>query len=140
MDNDHIYKNTIPESLWNHDQQHASFIESEFKSLGLDTNIQHFTSFVNGSSRTAQNVHGILRSPRAEGTECIIMSAPWKTMNGDSNRHGIHLILNIAKYFKKWSFWAVDFIFLVTDDPTIGTYAWLQAYHGYEPSSKGFFN
>jgi glycosylphosphatidylinositol transamidase len=137
FENDHVYTDTLPEHLWNSDQEHASFIEFEFKSLGFDTTIQHFSSLVNGSIRTAQNVHGILRSPRAEGTECIIISAPWRTMDGSSNRDGIHLILNIAKYFKKWSYWAVDFIFLVTDDPTIGTYAWLQAYHGLEQSSDG---
>ena len=53
----------------------------------------------------------------------------------------VELLLNIAKYFKKWSFWAVDFIFLVPEDGVHGVHAWLQAYHGFEPSKdSGKFN
>jgi GPI-anchor transamidase subunit GAA1 len=51
---------------------------------------------------------------------------------------GIQLLLAFAHFAPKYSYWARDIIFLITDKGSYGTYAWLEAYHGQKPS-KGFF-
>lgn len=38
--------------------------------------------------------------------------------------------MSLAKLFKRNVYWAKDVILLVTDEGTLGTQAWLDAYHG----------
>jgi glycosylphosphatidylinositol transamidase len=50
-------------------------------------------------------------------------------MDGELNNSGVALVLTLARYFKRWSLWSKDIIFLITGDSTIGSQAWVDAYH-----------
>jgi glycosylphosphatidylinositol transamidase len=50
-------------------------------------------------------------------------------MEGKLNRSGVALVLTLARYFKRWSLWSKDIIFLVTADSKAGPQAWVDAYH-----------
>lgn len=39
------------------------------------------------------------------------------------------LVLTLARYFKRWSLWSKDIIFLFTPDSIAGPQAWVDAYH-----------
>jgi glycosylphosphatidylinositol transamidase len=45
------------------------------------------------------------------------------------NNSGVALVLTLARYFKKWSLWSKDIIFLISGDSTSGPQAWVDAYH-----------
>lgn len=55
--------------------------------------------------------------------------ASLKTMEGEHNYSGVALVLALARYFKRWSLWSKDIIFLVSGDSTSGPQAWVDAYH-----------
>lgn len=57
-------------------------------------------------------------------------------MDGELNRSGVALILTLARYFKRWSLWSKDIIFLVTADSKAGPQAWVDAYHDTHQSDK----
>ena len=55
------------------------FITQEFEQIRLKTSTQSFSSLNN---ETGYNTFGILRAPRADGTESIVISAPWTCGDG----------------------------------------------------------
>jgi len=50
-------------------------------------------------------------------------------MDGLINYSGVALVLTLARYFARWSLWSKDIIFLITEDSTAGSQAWVDAYH-----------
>jgi glycosylphosphatidylinositol transamidase len=50
-------------------------------------------------------------------------------MDGQVNHSGVALVLSLARYFKRWSLWSKDVIFLISGDSTSGPQAWVDAYH-----------
>jgi glycosylphosphatidylinositol transamidase len=50
-------------------------------------------------------------------------------MDNVINNSGLALVLTLARYFKKWSLWSKDIIFLISGDSTSGPQAWVDAYH-----------
>lgn len=48
---------------------------------------------------------------------------------------GLPLALTLARYFKRWSLWSKDIVFVVPPDAKTGTQAWVDAYHdAHDPS------
>ncbi|MCJ1446087.1 MAG: Glycosyl phosphatidyl inositol protein transamidase complex subunit [Stictis urceolatum] len=55
-------------------------------------------------------------------------------MDDEFNLSGVALALTLARYFKRWSLWSKDIIFLITSDSKAGPQAWVEAYHdGHSP-------
>lgn len=56
-------------------------------------------------------------------------------MDNKINYSGVALVLTLARYFNRWSLWSKDIIFLITEDSTAGSQAWVDAYHdAHDPS------
>jgi GPI-anchor transamidase subunit GAA1 len=47
------------------------------------------------------NVYGILRAPRGDATEAIVLSSSWKTDDGLVDIGGVALLMSLAGYFKR---------------------------------------
>ena len=62
--------------------------------------------------------------------------AAWKNVKGELNKSGVPLVLTLARYFKRWSLWSKDIIFLFTPDSIAGPQAWVDAYHDAHDSSR----
>jgi len=82
-----------------------------------------------GRSHAGENIYGIIRAPRGDATEAIVLIAAWTNMDGDLNQSGVALTLALARYFKRWSLWSKDIIILITADSRAGPQAWVDAYH-----------
>ena len=65
-----------------------------------------------------------------------MLIAAWKNVKEELNRNGVALALTLARYFKRWSLWSKDIIFLVTPDSTAGPQAWVDAYHDAHDSRR----
>ncbi|KAJ3012736.1 hypothetical protein HKX48_006111 [Thoreauomyces humboldtii] len=113
--------------------QYAAFIQSELQSFGLDSSTQNFVLLANTQEVPGANAYGVARAPRGDGTEGIVISAPWMGDDGKINAEGVAYVLALAKFVTKFSHWSKDFIFLVTHPSPVGTQAWLEAYHGRSP-------
>lgn len=104
-------------------------LEHITKSFGLKVGRQNFTYHSAGQEYSGQNTYAILQAPRGDATEAIVLVAAWKNAKGELNRNGVALVLTLARYFKRWSLWSKDIIFLFTPDSIAGPQAWVDAYH-----------
>ncbi|KAL6721134.1 Glycosyl phosphatidyl inositol protein transamidase complex subunit [Lecanora helva] len=100
-----------------------------FKSAGLRSTKQSYEYHAAGQKYSGENVYGIIRAPRGDATEALVLIAAWTNMDGKTNRGGVSLVLALAKYFKRWSLWSKDIIILITSDSRAGPQAWVDAYH-----------
>ncbi|EHA50077.1 hypothetical protein MCOR27_004028 [Pyricularia oryzae] len=104
-------------------------LESIFKGVGLKVGRQNFTYSSSGIQHSGENVYAILQAPRGDATEAIVLVTAWRNPNGELNRNGVALALTLARYFRRWSLWSKDIIFLLPPDSLAGPQAWVDAYH-----------
>lgn len=107
-----------------------------FRASGLKVATQKYTYNPSGRNISDENVYAVLQGPRADATEAIVLMASLKTMAGEHNYSGVALVLALARYFKRWSLWSKDIIFLVSGDSTSGPQAWVDAYHDAHDPTK----
>jgi Gaa1-like, GPI transamidase component len=71
--------------------------------LQLKTGQQHYDlpEKEAGIGVNGTNVYGILRAPRGDATEAIVLSASWKTTEGNVDIGGVSLLMSLAGYFKR---------------------------------------
>jgi len=119
---------------------YQQFIKNEMENYGLLSEIQNFSfnSSMGNMKIKGANVYGLFKSPRSDGSESIVLSAPWTCSKDELNTHGVAFLLSLLKYFIKQAYWAKDLIFVVYDHNTIGTSAWLQAYHSLQDNDIKF--
>ncbi|KAH2692596.1 hypothetical protein KXW53_008829 [Aspergillus fumigatus] len=110
-------------------------IQSMLREAGLKVATQKYEYTSSGITHEGQNVYAIIHAPRGDATEAIVLVAAWKTADGELNLNGVSLALTLARYFKRWSLWSKDIIFLFPPDSKSGTQAWIDAYHDMQTSS-----
>lgn len=110
-----------------------------FAGIGLKTARQPYgySSSSGGDAVRGENIYAILPAPRGDATEAIVLVAAWRNARGEANRNGVALLLTLARYFRRWSLWSKDIIFLVTPDSAAGPQAWVDAYHDAHRGSVG---
>ncbi|KAK5061039.1 hypothetical protein LTR84_007580 [Exophiala bonariae] len=104
-------------------------IQDLFRSAGLKSARQRYSFTSSGQVHEGENVHAVLHAPRGDGTEAIVVLAALRNIDDVSNLNGVTLLISLARYFKRWSLWSKDIIFLVTPDSSVGPQAWIDAYH-----------
>ncbi|KAJ5733864.1 rhomboid protein 2 [Penicillium malachiteum] len=110
-------------------------IQSVLEAAGLKVATQKYQYSSAGITHHGENTYGIIHAPRGDATEAIVLVASWRTANDELNLNGVTLALTLARYFKRWSLWSKDIIFLFTPDSKSGTQAWIDAYHDLHPAS-----
>ncbi|KAJ3510285.1 hypothetical protein NLJ89_g4766 [Agrocybe chaxingu] len=75
------------------------------------------------------NAYAVLASPRHSGTEAMVISASWLSRSGEGdgtiNIRGVSTVLALAGFLKRYSYWAKDIVFVVSDGYLDGMQAWL---------------
>ncbi|XP_077983005.1 GPI-anchor transamidase component GPAA1-like [Glandiceps talaboti] len=126
----------------------VDWLKETMLQIGLEAYVQNFTvqhPFIGMigkgkdaklKSLTGHNVYGILRAPRVSGTEAMVFSIPFRRTKESKKyggtQHGIGLMLALAKFFRRQTYWSKDVIFLVTEHENLGIQAWLESYHHVE--------
>ncbi|KAL4952652.1 Gaa1-like protein [Aspergillus filifer] len=110
-------------------------IQSILKASGLKVATQGYEYTSSGITHQGENIYAIIQAPRGDATEAIAIVAAWKTVDGELNLNGVSLALTLARYFKRWSLWSKDIIFIFPPDSKSGTQAWVDAYHDMQPPS-----
>lgn len=130
--------NLLFESLQEEARTHSSlpyaWLQGQFRQLGLDVYTHNFTLHYPFGSRpnyTGKNLYAILRAPRAASTEAVVFSTPYRAYDSIhlTTLPGIALMISLAKFFQRHTYWAKDIIFLITEHEMVGFQAWLDAYH-----------
>ena len=104
-------------------------VQELFHNAGLKTGRQRYSYTSSGKTYSGENVYAIIHAPRGDGTEAIVIVSALKNILGQGNINGVTLLISLARYFKRWSLWSKDIIFLVTPDSDTGPQAWVDAYH-----------
>ncbi|KAJ4365792.1 Glycosyl phosphatidyl inositol protein transamidase complex subunit [Neocucurbitaria cava] len=110
-------------------EERSQKLEAIFREQNLKVATQHYNYTVSNRTIANENVYAVLQGPRADATEAIVLIGAWKNMADEVNNSGVALVLTLARYFKRWSLWSKDIIFLVSGDSTTGPQAWVDAYH-----------
>ncbi|KAJ5136095.1 hypothetical protein N7448_004649 [Penicillium atrosanguineum] len=110
-------------------------VHSILQAAGLKVATQKYEYTSAGITHHGENIYGIIHAPRGDATEAIVLVAAWKTADDELNLKGVTLALTLSRYFKRWSLWSKDIIFLFTPDSKSGTQAWIDAYHDLQPAS-----
>ena len=104
-------------------------METMFRDMNLKAATQKYNYTVSNRTIANENVYAILQGPRADATEAIVLLAAWRNMADEVNNSAVALIISLAAYFKRWSLWSKDIIFVIPGDSTTGSQAWVDAYH-----------
>ena len=110
-------------------EERTAKIQDLFRNAGLKTASQKYRYTSSGHVYEGENVYAILHAPRGDGTEAVVLTAAIRNIEDGLNLNGVTLLISLARYFKRWSLWSKDIIFLVTPDSKAGTQAWVDAYH-----------
>ena len=110
-------------------EERTAKVQDLFRNAGLKTAAQKYRYTSSGHVYEGENVYAILHAPRGDGTEAIVLTAAVRNIEDGLNLNGVTLLISLARYFKRWSLWSKDIIFLVTPDSKTGTQAWVDAYH-----------
>jgi len=127
-----VYVDGVPQSdapVYAPEAERNARIQELFKNAGLKTARQRYTYTSSGQNYSGENVYAVLNAPRGDGTEAIVLSAAIRHTDDAINLKGLTLLISLARYFKRWSLWSKDIIFLVTPDSIAGPQAWIDAYH-----------
>jgi GPI-anchor transamidase subunit GAA1 len=110
------------------DDDRRTKFQELFRNAGLKTASQAYEYESSGTVYRGHNVYGVLHAPRGDGTEAIVLMAPIRNIENELNLQGVTLLISLARYFKRWSLWSKDIIFLITPDSKAGPQAWVDAY------------
>lgn len=103
-----------------------------------------------GSAESIQRIRdrtisAALHAERGDGTEGLLMMAPYRTLNGSLNICGIAYVLASIRQYKKLNFWARDFAIVfpglgmsASKDIVASIEEWLQAYHTVTEGFSGY--
>ena len=70
-----------------------------FESAGLTPATQKFEYRAAGSIIDGENVYAVLRAPRGDATEAVVLAAAWTNMDDEVNVNGVALVLTLGRYF-----------------------------------------
>lgn len=104
-------------------------IESIFNNAGMRSARQRYNVTLGTRSHCGTNIYGLLEAPRGDATEALVLNAAWQNRDGVVNEGGVTQLLALARYFRRWSLWSKDILFVVPADRDFGSQAWIDAYH-----------
>jgi len=117
----------------------ASFITIEFQKMGISASSQRYSYKTPDETINGTNAYAVMSSPRASGTEAMVISASWLSRTGEGdgalNLRGVSTVLALANFLRGYSLWAKDLIFVVSDGYLDGMHAWMSTYHGSNQSN-----
>ncbi|KAK7020446.1 Gaa1-like protein [Favolaschia claudopus] len=115
-------------------EQRAEVLKMEFLKLGIPASTQNYVFSSSTGKYEGTNAYAVLSSPRTSGTEAMVISASWVSRIGEEdgtlNLRGVSTVLALANFLKRYSLWAKDIVFVISDNHLDGMQAWLNAYHG----------
>ena len=88
-------------------------------------------------------VYGVLQAERSDGSEGLVLMAPFRVQSGEPNICGIAFLLAFVSQFRKYSWWSRDLVILIPGIEEIGSSRlaverWLTEYHGFIPGKQNF--
>lgn len=74
-------------------------------------------------------LYGVLHAQRGDGTEAVILAAPWTNSDGVDNVSGVSIGIALARFFSRWPVWSKNIIVVFSENPRGSMRSWVEAYH-----------
>ncbi|KAF4614468.1 hypothetical protein D9613_002688 [Agrocybe pediades] len=120
-------------------ERRAEWFKEQFSKLGISASTQNYHFQTSAANMTGTNAYAVISSPRNPGAEAMVISASWLSIidegAGTVNIRGVSMILALAGFLKRYSYWGKDIVLVISDGYLDGMQAWLSAYH--TPSQSG---
>lgn len=79
----------------------AAVVGDILRSMGLKVGTQKYSYEVAGERFAGENVYAVLRAPRGDATEALVLCAGWTNTEDELNESGVALVLALARYLKR---------------------------------------
>ncbi|SCV00300.1 LAME_0G08812g1_1 [Lachancea meyersii CBS 8951] len=116
------YRTQIKQLADESSDQRNAVLGSWLEEVGVKTAI--YRDPVNGDS-----LYGVWHAPRGDGTEAMVLAAPWYNGDGDFNVGGTALATALTKFFSRWPLWSKNIIVVFSEDTRASLRSWCHAYH-----------
>ncbi|EJU05177.1 hypothetical protein DACRYDRAFT_103672 [Dacryopinax primogenitus] len=116
-------------------QERAAWLKTKFLELGISTDTQAYTFSTSFGEVHGVNTYAFHSSPRTSGAEAMIIAASWTSLTGDPNLRGVATVLALAGFLTRYTHWAKDLVFVISDGYQDGMEAFLSTYYGHEPKT-----
>ncbi|KNE59663.1 hypothetical protein, variant [Allomyces macrogynus ATCC 38327] len=115
----------------------TAWVETELHFMGLE-HYKHTTTACRADETTcaeSSSVYTIIRAPKGDGSEALVLSASWEGSATDkvgASSPGVLLAMSLARFWKRYSYWAKDVIIVIGNHPN-AVAEWLHEYHRAQP-------
>lgn len=105
-------------------------VDNWLQDFGLETNI-YKTSVVSetGETHESEVLYGILNGQRCDGTEAMVICAPWFNSEMQYNVGGVSVAIALSRFFTNWPIWSKNIILVVPETPGLDLKKWVDSYH-----------
>lgn len=126
------FRNIVPA---NDDQ--VQWLTEKMKSFGLETYVYRDVNSSTHKNEYSVAAWGILRAPKSDGKECVILSTNWNSEHSgalpgeDSATDSVGMILGVAQYLTRQNWLAKDYVFVLANS-SAGLGHWVDNYMYHE--------
>ena len=119
------------------DDNQVEYLINKMSSFGLETYVYRDKNSSTHKDEDSVAAWGILRAPKADGKECIILSTNWNSEHSgalpgeESACDSVGMILSVAQYLTRQNWLAKDYVFVLANS-SAGLGHWVDNYMYYE--------
>ncbi|GMM32877.1 GPI-anchor transamidase subunit [Saccharomycopsis crataegensis] len=121
------YRDELHNLVANSTIERNAEVKNYLTEAGYTAAEHHYTP--SNANESGSNVYGILNAPRGDGTEAMVIVAPWTTSDGTYNENGIALAMGMARYFARWTIWSKNIILVIPENNQFALRSWVKSYH-----------
>ncbi|SCV04366.1 LAMI_0H15544g1_1 [Lachancea mirantina] len=74
-------------------------------------------------------LYGLQHAARGDGTEAMVLAAPWVNVDGQFNVGGVSLAISLLRFFSRWPVWSKNIVIVISDNAHTSLRSWVEAYH-----------
>ncbi|XBW36226.1 hypothetical protein QEN19_001807 [Hanseniaspora menglaensis] len=124
------FRNEIKDlKVWNIDIRNK-IVSNWLQDYSLETSIYktNIISDVSGD-HNSEVLYGILNGQRCDGTEAMVICAPWFNSEMEYNVGGVSVAIALTRFFTNWPIWSKNIILVIPETPGVDLRKWVESYH-----------
>ncbi|CEP63269.1 GPI-anchor transamidase subunit GAA1 LALA0_S07e06282g [Lachancea lanzarotensis] len=116
------YRTQVKDLVNKHSDERNGILGSWLEEIGVKTAIHH-------DPENRDTLYGVWNAPRGDGTEAMVLAAPWFNGDGEFNIGGVALATALTRFFSRWPLWSKNIIVVFSEDTRASLSSWCHAYH-----------
>lgn len=105
-------------------------VDNWLQDFGLDTSVYKTKTLTAASEEVDSEVlYGIWNGQRCDGTEAMVLCAPWFNSEKEFNVGGVSVAIALTRFFTHWPIWSKNIILVIPETPGVDLRKWVESYH-----------